>query len=107
MNGAYRNEAEAPRPVCAACLHRRDARVMEKEQPWRDWRCTATAKVVRDEQYNPITGVTTPAIVGAELCIDMNDRGQCTAFEPLPKSDPYSGSISARIRRAFNLVGLT
>lgn len=76
--------ADSPKPVCAKCQHRADAKVQDPTEPWRDWFCLATTKQVLSEQYNPLTGETRAAVMGHERCIDMNAEGQCTQFAPLP-----------------------
>lgn len=78
--------ADPPKPVCAKCQHRADAKVQDPTEPWRSWFCLATTKQVWPEQYNPLTGETRAAVMGWERCVDMNGEGQCTKFAPLPET---------------------
>ena len=87
------------KPVCARCKHRADAKVMDKEEPWRDWLCLAVEKVIFREEYNPITGITTPAKMGYERCVKVNGKGDCDKFveasvdeakAPAPASEPVT-----------------
>ena len=72
---------EVVRPVCATCKHRVDARVMEPEAPWRDWLCAANEYESWPAEYNPITGVTTPARRSLKRCREVNMGGQCGQYE--------------------------
>jgi hypothetical protein len=62
--------------------------MMDTDEPWRDWFCLATGKEPWGEEYNPITGVTTPAKMGHERCINVNIEGNCTRFEEDSESGP-------------------
>ena len=79
--------SNATRPVCATCRHRVDRVHMDKEQPWRDWACRATSVLAWREEYNPITGITTPARYRFEDCVKVNEKGDCSKYEATPAGD--------------------
>lgn len=72
-----------PRPVCATCEHRADAKMQDPDEPWRDWLCLKSEHEWWPEEYNPLTGITTPAKRGWRRCREVNGDGACADYAPI------------------------
>jgi hypothetical protein len=90
----HRRMLQVVQPVCAECRYRRDSKMADKLDPWRDWLCTAVPRHEWPAEYNPITGETSPGWTAWSRCTEVNANGDCGHFEPTVAPTATAESLS-------------